>query len=421
LRADSAALADRTIQSQTTLTAGDDMLSRHPSSKQRAGIRPVIFSLCGALLIAACDDAKDLTAPVPIVSGRVTNAATGRPVAGAEVRIGSAVDTTSASGRFDLTDLTPGASTFRATAIGFGDFETAITVTSGAAIQDVGLTRIEVFEFENFALYVPASVDVTRGVILALGGPDTRAFATGKPFGAPMASVEASLQALGQSLRALAATRGLAILGTSRAAMANGPASDTLLMSALATVTALSARPEIPSAHLIMYGLSGGAPQASGFTVRNPERVAGLFLKVPAGVSSVTDGAALRVPTYVVLAELDVFVNNTALTAAFASNRGARGLWALVKERGVPHHSLSPLQRQVTVNWISNIVDLRLPATPGSGSLLEIAESSGWLGNDVTGTTAPWATYSGDRASASWLPSQATATEWETFIASTGS
>jgi hypothetical protein len=393
------------------------MLSRHPLSNLRAVIRPVIFSLCAALLIVGCDGAKDVIAPVPIVSGRVTNAATGKPVAGAEVRIGSAIDTTSASGRFDLTDLTLGAATFRCIALGFGDFETAITVTSGGVIHDIGLTRIELFEFDSFALYVPASVDVTRGVILALGGPDTRGFATGKPFGAPIPAVEASLQTLGQSLRALASTRGLAILGTSRAAMANGPASDTLLMGALETVATMSGRPELPSAHLLMYGLSGGAPQASGFTTRNPGSVAGLFLKVPAGVSSVTSGAALRVPTYMVLAELDAIVNNAALTAAFVGNRGAGALWALAKERGVPHNSLSPLQRQVTLNWIGSIVDLRLPPTPGSSPLLEIAETSGWLGNGATGATAPWATYPADRASASWLPSQATATEWETFIA----
>src|SRR4029077_4777659 len=49
--------------------------------------------------------------------------------------------------------------------------------------------RIEVFEFGDFALYVPASVDLTKGLILALGGPDTRGFVTGKPMGAPNPSV----------------------------------------------------------------------------------------------------------------------------------------------------------------------------------------------------------------------------------------
>ena len=70
-----------------------------------------------------------------------------------------------------------------------------------------------------------------------------------------------------------------------------------------------------------MYGMSGGAPQASGFTARHPERVAGLVLKVPASVTVLTSGAPLRVPTFMVLAELDAFVDNAALKAAFESNR----------------------------------------------------------------------------------------------------
>ena len=148
-------------------------------------------------------------------------------------------------------------------------------------VQDIGLTRIEVFEFGDFALYVPASVGPTRGVILALGGPNTRAFVTGKPVGAPVPAVEEALQALGLSFRTLASASGLAVLGTSLAAMANDASSDQLLLDALQTAGELSGRPDLPAAPVLMYGMSGGAPQASGFTVRNPERVAGLFLKVP--------------------------------------------------------------------------------------------------------------------------------------------
>jgi hypothetical protein len=160
--------------------------------------------------------------------------------------------------------------------------------------------------------------------------------------------------------------------------------------------------------------MSGGSRQASGFTARNPERVAGQFLKVPAGVSSVTSGAALRVPTYMVMAGLDAIVDTAALTAAFVANRGAGALWALAKEPDAPHHSLSAFQRQVTINWISTILTLRLPAMP-SDPLRETTETAGWLGNRASGAVAPWTTYAADRSAASWLPSQGTATEWGAF------
>jgi hypothetical protein len=400
-----------------------------------ATIRPVIFPLFVALLAVAChDDPTSAAAPVigiapsaggeglvagsiGQIKGRVTSAATGTPVAGAVVRIGDAADTTGPSGRFHMTALSTGLTTLRSSAAGFADFETAITVMPGSVMRDVEMTRIEVFEFGDFALYVPATVDAPHGLLLALGGPDTRGFVTGKRVGAPFPDVEASLQMLGASFRALASLRGLAVLGTRRAGIPNSPASDTLLLEAVEAGAAVSGRPNLPFAHMLLYAASGGARQASGFTARNPERVAGVFLKVPASVSSVTSGEAVGVPTYVVQAELDAFVNNAAVEAAFEGNRAAGALWALAKERGVPHHSLSVIQRQVTINWMSTILDRRLRFNPGRDPLVRIAASSGWLGDLSTGEAAPWGTYSGDRAFASWLPSESTAHDWEAFVA----
>ncbi len=348
------------------------MLSRRADSNLWA----VLLS-AAALLPLACDRGSEPIGPAPTVTDMVTNSTDGNH------------------------DLDPGEATLRC--------------SDGDVNQEDGLTRVEVFEFGNFALYVPARVATTRGLMLALGGPDTRGFVTGKPLGAPIPAVEASLQTLGQEFRMMASTCGLAILGV-RSAMANGPASDQLLFDAVQTAAALSAHPELPTAPVLVYGISGGAPQASGFVARNPARVAGLFLKVPAGVSSLTNGDALGVPTYVVQAELDAFVNNAAVTATFEGNRGAGALWARAMERGVPHHSLTPLQRQVTINWMSTILSLRLPVRL-SHPLREIAEARGWLGNLTTGDAVRWAAYRGDRTLASWLPSKSTANEWERLVA----
>ena len=315
------------------------------------------------------------------VRGKVTSAATGTPVAGAIVRIGDAADITGANGRYRIVVPAGDAATLRFSAAGFVDFETPITLTPGRVRHDVGLTRIEVFEFGDFALYVPASVDETRGLILALGGPDTRAFATGKPFGAPIPAVEASLQLLGQSLREMASVYRLAILGrrgsTPINPILNSPETDALLLDAVEAAAAMSGHPELPSAHLLMYGLSGGAPQASGFTARNPERVVGLFLKAPVSVSSVTSGEALGVPTYVVQAELDAFVNNAAVTDGIRGQPSCRGTLGVGKGTGsASHHSLSPLQRQVTINWMSTILDRRLRGAHGR-KLVRVAPAFG--------------------------------------------
>jgi hypothetical protein len=373
----------------------------------------VVALFTAALVIAACSD--DPTAPIPTATGRVTVSATGDPIAGAKVSIGDITATTDADGRFELSGLVEGPATIRGTATGFDQFEADISVPSGAITRNIAMNRIELFELGDFTLQIAATVSKARGILVALGGPDTRGFASGAAFGAPLPQVEASLQTFGQQLRALAASRGLAILGTSRAAMANGASSDQAILQAIQQAAAMSGREDLVSAPFLVYGMSGGGPEAAGFVARNASRIAGLFLKAPLSVESVTSGPALGVPTYVVLAELDVFIDNTTIKSAYSANRGAGAQWALASEIGVPHHSLSPAQRDLTADWMNTILGMRLGNAP-SDPLRAITESSGWLGEPVNAQVMSWDNYSGDRRTASWFPSQATAEKWRTFV-----
>lgn len=278
--------------------------------------------------------------------------------------------------------------------------------------------QAELLEFGDFSVYVPA-VSAVRGVLLALGGPDTRGFASGAPFGAPVPEVEASLQTLGQEFRALGASQGLALLGTSRAALPNGPDSDRLLLDAIEEAAALSGRPELASAPLLLYGMSGGGPEASGLAARNPARVAGLFLKVPAGFETLTGAepaGVLGVPAYVVLAEQDAFVDDAALAVAFLNNRRAGALWALALEPGVPHHSLTPEHRAITTGWMDVILQVRIsPSHPGT--LRTLSEDGGWFGSLSDGFVGAVANSWGFPVrSASWFPSEGTAAAWQAFV-----
>lgn len=276
--------------------------------------------------------------------------------------------------------------------------------------------QAEVFEFADFALQVPAGDSGVRGILLALGGPDTRAFITDGSFGAPQPEFEAALHELGQQLQTLAAAHDLAILGTSRHgldSLPDQPESDVLISKAIEQAASISGYPELVNAPIFFFGISGGTPQAIGFTARNPERVGALLLKVPAVPQRLSHAEALAVPSYLVLAEHETFVDNQAVIEIFRSNRRAGGLWALAMEPGVPHHVLTPDARALKVNWLQAILELRLGGTPQT--LRDIPESAGWLGDPVSGV-ASWADYSGDRAAASWFPSQATAEEWLEFV-----
>lgn len=395
-------------------------------------MRPRFAVLVGSLLVAvslsACRDADRVTGPITdptpeppaaaSLSGRLLDHATQAPIAGASIRFGDATATSGADGRFLLTDLPAGTETLRCSAVGFEDLEQSVKVPGAGVTLVLFLRRQELLAFDDFALYVPASLPAVRGVVLALGGPDTRAFASGGSFGAPVAEVEAALQSLGTRFRELAASEGLAILGTSHAALANGSASDDLLMAALAEAAAMSARPEIEAAPLLLYGLSGGAPQASGFAARHSARTIGLFLKVPAGFETLGGAEALSIPTFVALAGDDAFVDNPALVAGFAENRGAGALWALATEQAVPHHSLTPRHRELTLSWMSDVLAQRLVGS--AGQLIAMTEASGWLGDPATGDVATPDHFVGDPGAASWLPSWEVAGRWDDFARATG-
>jgi len=374
------------------------------------------WALLTLLLLPGCENDPGPNKPgTPTLSGIVTNPANSSPVAGAVVSFGEATVTTGADGRYVLDSLTPGTDTLRTTAPGYLETALEVTVGTGTIFRDIPLGRIELFELGDFALYVPGGVDEVRGILLALGGPNTKAFASGEPFGAPVPEVEASLQTLGVLFRDMAADRDMAILGSSVLGMADGPESDQLIQDALLAAEESSARPGLAALPMLLYGMSAGGPEVSGFSTRHPERVAGLLFKVPVSVPTATSGDALGIPTFMILAEQDAFVDNAALTATYEANRGAGALWGMAMEAAVPHHSLSLSQRLLTLAWINQVLEARLPANP-SEPLRDLAEADGWLGDQATGDISSWASYSGDRSSASWLPSQGAAEGWQNFM-----
>lgn len=275
----------------------------------------------------------------------------------------------------------------------------------------------EVVQLGEFALYVPSTPGKLRGVLVALGGPRTRAFVTGEPTGAPIPALEAALQGLGASFRAMADEQRIAILGTAYfgpTAMPNTVASDQLILNAISAGADASDRPELARAPIMMFGTSGGAPEASGFTARHPERIAGLYLSVPESFPALTTEAQRQVPTFMVLAEFDAFVNNATATAGFLANRGSGALWGMALERGVPHHSFSPAKAQMTLTWIEAALDRRINGS--SGRIREVMEQSGYLGDAATGVISPWGAYAGDRTTASWLPTRAAADAWRVLL-----
>lgn len=331
----------------------------------------------------------------------------------AQIRIGTQQATSDASGHFELTDLPVGAATVRVERPGYLPAEATVTLSAGANTHDFALAVQEIFVSGANAVYVPGGVGPLRGVIIILGGPITSGFVTGDRI-APLDNpdLEVSLQALGGTLRALAASSRVALFGTSTIALANTGASDAALFTAMGSFAVLSEHPELATAPVLMVGLSAGGPEAAGLVSRQSDRAIGLLERVPTSVMNLTADAALAVPTFVMQAELDVVVNNTAVQTTYSANRSGGGLWALAVEPGVGHSVASSRGNAAMAGWISMALELRLPATSGD-PLIALDEAVGWLGNQATLEIASWADYPDDRTVASWLLSQSAATAWQ--------
>jgi hypothetical protein len=370
------------------------------------------------LLLAACGDSSgpEGGGGGATLSGTVRAAVSSAALADATVSIGARQATSDASGRFELTEVPIGTVTVRAERPGYMPVETAVTLTAGANSHDFTLSPQETYVVLSNAVYVPAGVGPMRGAIVVLGGPVASGFVTGERLTGPESppDLEASEQALGASLRTLARSLHVALLGSNITGMENSATSDDALFAALSAVAQMSGQAEIADAPVLMFGISGGGPEAAGLVSRHPERAIGLLVRIPSDVTALTAPAALAVPTFVMQAEIDDLVDNPAVRTKFSDNRSRGGLWALAVEPGAMHFQASSLGNQVATSWISNVLGLRLPVTSGN-PLIALDEASGWLGNQTTLEIAPWADYPGDRRAASWLLSELAATFWKSL------
>jgi hypothetical protein len=294
-------------------------------------------------------------------------------------------------------------------------------VAVGSNSRDFSLTPQEIYEVGTNAVFIPAGVASIRGAIVVLGGPATKGFVTGERLTSPTSEpgLEEALQQVAANYRELARTAGVALLGSSITGMENSAASDNALFAGLSTAAERSGHPELANAPVLMYGISGGAREASGLASRHPGRTIALLVRIPADVMSLTSQEALAVPAYVMQAALDAVVSNFEVQAKFLSNRSRGGLWALAVEPEIGHFIATPRGNTAEITWIRIALDLRLPSAPGD-PLVSLVEASGWLGNQATLEIAPWADYPGSRADASWLLSQQAATSWNTLGSSQG-
>jgi len=382
----------------------------------------IAAALATSILVAACGG-SDPGGPVETatVSGVVT-AAGGGVIQGASVKIGSATATTGADGRFELQDLPVGSATIATSAPGFEARSESVGLNAGANTHDVVLTRQTLFTHQNVVAHLPAGVTEYKAAIVFLPGlqdPSTGLPLDSRPLVRGTSELQCSIWCLAGERaavrsRALALAGGqVALIGTTT--LVEAPASYETLLNALGALGTQSGHPELATIPILLVGHSMGGCTSYGFSRAYGARVAGFITMKGACHNQGPAEAALSVPGYFLIGAQDAPFRAENITGVFEQGRAAGAPWALSID-AFGHGPFVDLD--LMFDWIDTILAARLPATTGA-PLRAMTETAGWLGDRSSGAIATHACYGSDRSSASWLPSQQTALNWQAMAGGT--
>jgi hypothetical protein len=158
-----------------------------------------------------------------------------------------------------------------------------------------------------------------------------------------------------------------------------------------------------------------GGCTAYGFSRVHGARVAGFMTMKGACHSTSSAAAAAAVPGYFLIGGMDSQVRKENITAVFQAGRAAGAPWA-VSIDALGHDPIADID--LLFDWVDVVLTARLPATAGA-PLRAMPETAGWLGNRSTGAISTYACYGSTRSTASWLPSQETALNWQRMAGGT--
>jgi hypothetical protein len=360
-------------------------------------------------------------APAATMSG-VVRAATGAVIEGASVSIGSATATTGADGRFELQNVQAGAATITTSAPRFDPRVESISLNEGANVHDVVLEHQTLFTHQNLVAYLPTGTAEYKAAIVflpglqdpATGNPlDSRGLVRGTSEGGCSIWCFPAEQAEVRSRALQLAGGSVALIGTTT--LTDNATSYGTLLQALSGFATQSLHPELAGIPIFFVGHSMGGCTAYGFSRVHGARVAGFLTMKGACHNTGPASAAGDVPGHFLIGALDAPYRKENITAVFEAGRAAGAPWAVSTD---PYDHRPITDFDLMFDWIDAVLAARLPLIAG-GPLRPMTETAGWLGNRSTGAISTYACYGSARSSASWLPSQATALDWQRMAGGT--
>jgi hypothetical protein len=205
----------------------------------------------------------------------------------------------------------------------------------------------------------------------------------------------------------------VALIGTTT--LVENPASYDTLLLALSDFATQSQHPELADIPILFIGHSMGGCTAYGFSRFHGARVAGFFTMKGACHNLGPAAAAAGVPGHFLIGAFDAPYRRENITAVFEAGRAARAPWA-VSIDAFQHGPV--VDFDLLFDWVDAVLAARLPATAGA-PLRAVKVASGWAGDRRNGAISPYSCFGSAPSSASWLPTEETALDWQRMAGGT--
>lgn len=264
----------------------------------------------------------------------------------------------------------------------------------------------------RFALWLPGDCPQVKGIVVMSGH----------------GSGEALFRRA--DMRALARELHLALFKFVGNPMQRGFWPRSLLPERLKAFGQKAGHPELEHAPLFLYGHSNGTGFSAIFPATEGARVWAWVSMRPGITFQVYQPGAAQVPGLVIFGEDDHFLarpskeENLAVVPALRKRYGALWNFAVEPKTGHgPGEKTWPLVFSFLRHTFSVRVPIAADACQGAVKLNDLKVESGYLGQnwDVaaggyqTLTIAPYAAYTGEKSTASWLANAAYAADWQAF------
>lgn len=214
--------------------------------------------------------------------------------------------------------------------------------------------------------------------------------------------------------------------------------SDAAFQKSLVDLGKMSGHPELATVPWALWGHSGGGHWAGGMTLLHPDRVAAAWLR--SGVPLVEPNpdrptikpyplskghAAFQVPIMCNPGTKEgVTVKEGRFSKVWPANESF--LTAMRSRHALIGVAIDPLsahecgnQRYLAIPWLDACLTARLPQKNG-GDLRAMSKKNAWLSDGFLGKEAvPAKEFSGDKSTSIWLPDEAIAKKWMSYVKDT--